>query len=238
MKGPSSGSPPPNDPRFSPQHTKKTSSSPLKHGRRSAGDRLLRVCWILLGGAFAAVFAFAIITVLVKRPPPRTSEATAPALAQNQETTPSDHPDRELPPVDRKLPPSDHPTHGREVDRVLGHGFTPSPAEDSLLPPPLPPPAQTRKPQAAPPKTETKDLPPPDADKNPPRKPSKPEPSDADVAIEKRLQMSADEAREKLLVVPELRLFSDLQIQTFRETQKTDEAHGAGNATRPSRFCF
>lgn len=235
MQGPSPGSHLPNDSHSSRHPPKATSSSPRKteHSAppnrdvRSAGDRLLRMCWILLGVAFVAVFGFAAVTIVLKGHPSPTSEATVPEVAQNSESAPdditTDDPDHELLPANRNAAPSDPPAHAQEVERVLGHAFKPAPASDSLLPPPLPPPAQPDKHQPAPPpqqsdpaKTDANDPPP-----TPP--PAKPSPSEADAVVKKRLQMSADEAREQLLAVPELRLFSDLQIETFRQTQKADE---------------
>lgn len=227
----------PNKPHLPHPHANAASPSPLR-GEPTAGARLLRLCWLLLGCAFLAVFVFAIVTILVKGPRFHSSEATGPAAAQNESQAPDDSSRPsvdaapELPLPDQKAPSSNKEAHAREVARVLGSGFAPAPAHDSLLPPPLPPPPE---------KSEAKELSPPlppNPDENPPAQSIKTASTDADAAIERRLQISEDEARQQLLAVPELRLFNDLQIQNFREVQKKDEGRIRGLSSSQIDFAF
>jgi hypothetical protein len=187
----------------------------------------LRVCWLLLGGAFVIVLGFLLFTILVKGPnPPSTAPAEQP-VARHEEPTPSpsDNPENELVRAD-------------EVDRILGGSFKTSAKDEPPAlpdaPPPLTPPANKPSPlpdvppplpqpsaKASAKPVDEKPVPKPDAPPPPPA--VKPTVVDADAAFEKRLQTSAEDLREQLLAVPELRLFSDLQIQTYRETEKTEE---------------
>jgi sortase (surface protein transpeptidase) len=45
-----------------------------------------------------------------------------------------------------------------------------------------------------------------------------------DVVFEQRLQTNDEDLRKQLLAVPELRLFSDLIVQKFREAERKDES--------------
>lgn len=193
----------------------------------SSGAILLRVCWLLLGGAFVLVLGFTLYTILVKGP---NMHSTAPAeqpVAQNEDAPAAPktkEPENEVLPAPPTPRPNDHLVHADEIDRVLGGGFSqppdlpappPAPVKDAPPPPP-PSPPKPKEPDPTPPK-------PKEPDPTPPPPPVKPAPVNADAAIEKRLQASESDLRQQLLAVPELRLLSDLEVQSFREMEKTQE---------------
>ncbi len=167
----------------------------------ASGVQLLRICWLLLGSTVFIVFGLTLFVILIKGPEPR---ATAPA-----EQTMAEH-DKEMPPLDPKPATNDLP---EESAQVLGGSFHVPPPEEAVslaeAPPPLPPPPLRSQPTV-----------PPQSSPQAPAPPTTPNP---DVDFVKRLEASTEELRDQLLAVPELRLFSDLVVQNFREKEKDDE---------------
>ncbi|HWG41323.1 MAG TPA: HEAT repeat domain-containing protein [Gemmataceae bacterium] len=196
-----------------------------------SGSRLLRVGWILLGTAFLGVFLFALLTIfMVKFRNASPANPAEQVNAQSEDATPStdlapsakdNDSDAELLPLKVGSTEDNHLARTDEVDRILGGGLQPPPA-----PPPLPAsaPRPSIRPDNPPPLPPAPELPaPPKPADVPPSPPAKPQRLAADVAFEKRLQASEDDLRQQLLAVPELRLFSDLEIESFRAMEKKDE---------------
>jgi hypothetical protein len=211
------------------------------------------VCWLVLGGAFVVVLGFTLFTILVKEPNARSTAPAEQPIVRNED----DHsapkakdPEDELLPAAPAPRTNDSLVRTDEIDRVLGGGFShpaeqpapsPAPVEDA---PPLPPPPEARPPAPpeptpqppAPPKPNPK---PKEPDPAPPAPPSaKPKTVNPDVAIEKRLQASESDLREQLLAVPELRLLSDLEVQSFREMEKNEERAARGAVRGQVDYAF
>lgn len=202
-------------------HPKRETTIPPDVALTARGDRLLRLAWLLLGTAFLALFVFTLVTVVSKGH--RSEESEPEAASGENDKTPSTN--REVPFAEADAT-NEHLVPHEEVDRVLGSGFTspPPPALASAppleSPPPLPPPPPI-KPTTPQPKPEPdKPVPPPPVADNMPTT-NKPTSADLDAAFEKRVQAADEDGRERLLAVPELRLFSDLEVQAFRDQEKT-----------------
>lgn len=181
----------------------------------SDGSPLLRICWLLLGSAIVIGFGFSLIAVLLKGSNP-------PATAPEEKTIVSN--DKDVPPDDPKPAANDHPHRLDEVARIVGGSFhAPSPDDAPSVAGPLPPPL---KPQLAAP------LQPSPQSLAPPQTPN------ADVAVEERLQASEEDLRKRLRDVPELRLFSDLVVQNFREKEKSDEGKVKGATREQIDFAY
>jgi hypothetical protein len=211
----------------SPQPKRETTNPP-DVALPARGDRLLRLAWLLLGTAFLALFVFTLVTVVSKGHRSQENESAASARAENDKTpsTNRDAPFAEADATDEHLVPTE------EVDRVLGSGFTspPPPPPPHVRPaapplessPSLPPPPPRIKPTTSQPKPEPdKPVPPPPVADKTPTTTNQPTSADLDAAFEKRVQAADEDGRESLLAVPELRLFSDLEVQAFRDQEKT-----------------
>ena len=168
----------------------------------ASGALLLRICWLLLGSTVFIVFGLTLFVILIKGP-------RSPATTLAEETMAKR--DKEMPALEPK--PATNDRRHEEVARILGgSSHVPPPDEAPSLtdaPPPLPSPSLKSRPTILPPSS--------------PQAPAPPQTHNADVGFAKRLQASAEELRDQLLAVPELRLFSDLAVQNFREKEKDDE---------------
>lgn len=174
------------------------------------GSPLLRICWLLLGCSFLVIFGFILFVVLFKEPNPpaiETAEKAIPSQAEEPPSSPKldDAPQKESQPIDSIPSASDRHRRSDRVERVLGSGFH-APERENVLPIAVSPP-----PQLPPPSSKAQSAAPPQANLT-------------DTEFEKRLQMSAEDLRKQLQKVPELRLFSDLVVQNFREKEKNDES--------------
>lgn len=198
------------------------------------GSLLLRICWLVLGLAFVTVFGVALFMVLWKGQDTQPNKGTPPLAAnrggaKDGEAASHDGTNSESPGADAEAGADDRLLHSEEVKRVLGHGFTAPPKEDSLAhlpssPPPLGAP-QPRRTEPPPANTAAQgEAKKPDAYNHPPLPSDKIASAEADTAIEKRLQLSEEEGRAQLLTVPEMRLIGDLEIQTFREMEKKEKS--------------
>jgi hypothetical protein len=159
-------------------------------------------------------------------PPAPVGDSTADRLVRVDDVhrvlgssfTPS--PENEAPLVlDPPLPPP-HPP-------VLDSSKTPSPPLSDSPPLPTPKPKDpvppTPKPKdPVPPTPKPEDpAPPPPKPADTPKEPPRPVAVNPDAVVEQRLRATESEERERLLAVPELRLFSDLEIQAFREKENS-----------------
>jgi hypothetical protein len=213
----------------------------------SGGTRLLRLAWVLVGAAFAVLVLLIGATVLMlhyraQHPVVSTEEA----VAKNEEvasrnaavsSTKEKDAESELLGIDNNSASPHPPSRADEVDRVLGHTLKPPPGDDPLPPPEPPPPAP------APKREEKKNTP---ATPPPPLKPASDTPppsakstaSDAEAAFQKRLQASEDDLRGQLAAVPELRLFSDLEVQGFRQIESQDERKANSRSRTEIEYAF
>lgn len=198
----------------------------------SGGELLLRVCWLLLGATIVIVFGLTLFIVLLKGPnSPSTELAEQMTATHEKETSPpktDDSPETKDPPADPNAADNKRYIRTDETDRILGSSSHPSHQNDtpSLAnsAPPLPPPPVTTQPANLPQQT--------------PQPLAPPKRNEADVTFEQRLQASEEDLREQLLAVPELRLFSDLVVQNFRETEKKDERTVKGVPREQIDFAF
>ncbi len=207
-------------------------------GTRSRGERLVRLGWFLVGSSFLLLCVFTAVTIFLKVYRSRDREANKQTVAENrEEPLPNDIPDRVATHAADRSMAGDRLVQEAETHRVLGSGFAPPPPLDD--PSPLPPPPPKIEPdKTPPPKIEPDKAPPPkvEPDKTPPPKvgPDKPPPTtkptiaDLDTAFEKRVRAEDEEGRSRLLSVPELRLFSDLEVEAFRDQESTAKAGGGG----------
>ena len=202
-------------------------------GTRSRGERLVRLGWFLVGTSFLLLCAFAAVTMFLKVYRSRNRDGNPPTVAENrEEPLPRDKPDRAPTHADDRSMSGDHLVQEAETHRILGSGFAP-PLPNATSPPPLndpsplPPPPAKNEPDKPPPTKNEPDKPPPT--KNEPDKPpptTKPTIADLDAAFEKRVRTEDEEGRNQLLTVPELRLFSDLEVEAFRDQEKTARTGG------------
>jgi HEAT repeat protein len=198
----------------------------------TSGELLLRVCRLLLGATFVIVFGSTLFIVLLKEPnsPSTEPEEQMTAVPENETSPPrtDGDPETEASPADPKTAENKRHDCTEETARILGRSSQPSHHNDvpSLAnsAPPLPPPPL--KVQLADPPQQTPQLPTP------------PKSNEVGVAFEQRLQASEEDLRKQLLAVPELRLFSDLVVQNFRQAQKNDERTVRGVPKDQIDFAF
>jgi hypothetical protein len=239
---------PSSKPKATASHGKRGTSLQTHAEKPTSGERLVRMGWLLVGATFLLLCAFTAITIFVKVRGSHNEDKSDGAVAENRESAPPDESNR-TPRLseDRTTTEENHLLHVEEVHRVLGSGFSPLSHPQDSMPPqledpsPLPPPPQI-KPKPTPPKTEPQNPPPPKVEPNKPpqtkietdktpqpkvvRETTNPVPppklsiAELDTAFEKRMHDADEGGREILLAVPELRLFSDLEIESFREQEK------------------
>jgi hypothetical protein len=166
----------------------------------SSAAFLLRICSLLLGSLFVIVFGLTLFVVLIKGSNPPVPEPAEQSTETTEKGTPpkiDDNSEKELRSVDSKSPANNR----RDRDNA---------ASPSASPPALPPPPLKTQPATHP--------------LQPPSQPAAVlNTEDKDTAFEIRLQTSEEELLGQLSNVPELRLFSDLVVQNFREMEKNDE---------------
>ncbi len=190
----------------------------------SRGERLVRLGWFLVGTTFLLLCVFTAVTIFVKVSRSHDREQNTQSVAENREEP---LPDNELlrapTPVDDRSTTGDHLVQEAEAHRVLGSGFAPPPPD-----PTPPPPLNDPSPLPPPPKIEPDKTPPPKIEPDKTSPASKPSVADLDAAFEKRVQAEDEEGRTRLLSVPELRLFSDLEVEAFRDQETKAQTGGGG----------
>jgi hypothetical protein len=177
----------------------------------SNGDSRNRNASVVYWPAVTAAVLMAVLIVagvlaFLNRPKPPEGNQSDNQTAQGNSTpiqpekeTPPQIPHDLLSPVEGQSTTPEKPLDkSHESQRVNGHGWTHGLDAESLPPPP--PPTPKPPPLPSPPATQV-------------------ETRDADLAFEKRLLRSEDELRAELHAVPELRLLSDLEIQSLRRQE-------------------